>query len=103
MKSTRMKSAAVLFASGLVLLAGCSTETTVVAPSGPPLVNINPNHHGNLAAAQQLIYQAYNKIIDAQRANQGQLGGHAQNAKNLLTQASQELSNAAAVANAEGR
>jgi len=64
-----------------------------------PYVNIDPNRHGNLAAAQDFIVQAYNRIADAQRANHGQLEGHAAHAKQLLTQANEELRLAADVAN----
>lgn len=68
-----------------------------------PVVNIDPHRHGNLAAAQRYIVQAYQKLDSAQRANQDQLGGHAQRAKNLLTQADEEIRLAANVSNAEGR
>jgi hypothetical protein len=67
-----------------------------------PVVNIY-RRHGNLRAAQICIVQAYQKIDAAQRDNQDQLGGHAQRAKDLLTQADQELRLAADVANREGR
>ena len=67
-----------------------------------PVVNIS-NRHGNLRTAQQDIVNAYQKIQNAQAANDGQLGGHAQRAKDLLAQADSELRQAANVANAEGR
>ncbi len=67
-----------------------------------PVVNIDPHRHGNLAAAQQFIVDAYQKLNAAQAANEDQLGGHAQRAKNLLTQADAEIRLAANVANAEG-
>ena len=67
--------------------------------SSAPYVNIDPNRHGNLAAAQDFIAQAYNRIGDAQRANHGQLDGHAAHAKQLLVQANEELRLAADVAN----
>ena len=68
-----------------------------------PVVNIDPHRHGNMAAAQRYIVQAYQKLDAAQRANDDQLGGHAQRAKDLLTQADQEIRLAANVANSEGR
>ena len=68
-----------------------------------PVVNIDRYRHGNLASAQSYIVQAYQSINNAQRANDGQLGGHAQRAKDLLTQADAELRLAADVANQEGR
>lgn len=61
------------------------------------------NRHGNLRSPQADIVNAYQKIDRAQAANQGQLGGHAQRAKDLLAQADSELRQAANVANAEGR
>ena len=67
-----------------------------------PVVNIDPHRHGNLAAAQGYIVNAYQRIQQAQRANHGELGGHAQRAKDLLTQADAELRLAADVANEEG-
>jgi hypothetical protein len=67
-----------------------------------PVVNIG-NRHGNLRNAQGNIVQAYQRIERAQAANDGQLGGHAQRAKELLIQADIELRLAANVANTEGR
>jgi hypothetical protein len=68
-----------------------------------PVVNIDRYRHGNLAAAQSYIVQAYQSVSNAQQANDDQLGGHAQKAKDLLTQADAELRLAANVANSEGR
>jgi len=68
-----------------------------------PVVNIDRRRHGNLAAAQEYIVQAYQKLDRAQAANDDQLGGHAQRAKELLTQADIEIRLAANVANSEGR
>jgi hypothetical protein len=68
-----------------------------------PVVNIDHYRHGNLASAQSYIVQAYQSISYAQQANDGQLGGHAQRAKDLLTQADAELRLAADVSNREGR
>jgi hypothetical protein len=68
-----------------------------------PVVNIDPHRHGNMAAAQKFIVQAYQKLDAAQRDNDDQLGGHAQRAKDLLTQADAEIRLAANVANSEGR
>jgi hypothetical protein len=65
-----------------------------------PVVTIDPNRHGNLAAAQGDIVDAYQRIDMAQSANTDQLGGHAQKAKDFLSQANMELSLAADFANA---
>jgi len=71
-----------------------------VAIAQSPFVNIDRNRHGNLAAAQQYIVQAYGRVSDAQHANHDRLGGHAQRAKELLTEANEELRLAADTANA---
>jgi hypothetical protein len=68
-----------------------------------PVVNIDPHRHGNMAAAQKFIVQAYQKLDAAQQANDDQLGGHAQRAKDLLTQADVEIRLAANVANSNRR
>jgi hypothetical protein len=65
-----------------------------------PVVNIDSHHHGNLAAAQNDIVEAYDSLDRAQKANEDQLGGHAQKAKELLIEADQEIRRAANVANA---
>jgi hypothetical protein len=61
--------------------------------------NINPARHPNLAAAQRLCDQAYAKVSAAQDANEFDLDGHAAKAKDLLSQANQELKAAAAASN----
>lgn len=57
------------------------------------------SRHANLAEAQQLIQQAYDKIEVAQKDNREHLGGHADKAKQLLAEASRELKAAAEYAN----
>jgi hypothetical protein len=64
-----------------------------------PKQNISKGLHPNLAAAQRLSEQAYQRIIQAQEANEWDLGGHAQKAKNLLEEANNELKLAAEQAN----
>jgi hypothetical protein len=85
------------------LLVGTALYTAIACVSvtfaQAPVVNIDSHRHGNLAAAQSYIVQAYQKIDSAQRDNHDQLGGHAQKAKDLLTQADAELRLAANVAN----
>lgn len=66
-----------------------------------PMENINKNVHPKLAEAQRLIGEANKSIAEAQRANKNHLGGHAEKARRLLAQASQELAEAAAYANAQ--
>lgn len=64
-----------------------------------PAKNVSPKKHPNLAAAQRLSAQAYDKVIAAQKANEWDLGGHAQKAKDLLEQVNQELKQAAETSN----
>lgn len=47
--------------------------------------------HGNLQAAMEMIHHAEKRISMAQKANEFDLGGHAQKAKDLLAQAETEL------------
>ncbi len=67
-----------------------------------PVVNIG-KHHGALRHAQESLVSAYQSIQQAQQNNDGQLGGHAERAKQLITQADEELRMAANVSNNEGR
>jgi hypothetical protein len=64
-----------------------------------PVRNINPHRHPNLAAAQKFSAQAYDKIVAAQQANEWDLNGHAQKAKELLDQVNHELKEAAEASN----
>ena len=68
-----------------------------------PETDINPRNHPNLAAAQRYCLQAFQHITDAQQANEWDLGGHAQRAKDLLDQASHELKEAADASNRNER
>jgi hypothetical protein len=64
-----------------------------------PKANISGGRHPNLAAAQRLSQQAYQKIVAAQEANEWDMAGHAQKAKNLLDEVNRELKQAAEAAN----
>jgi hypothetical protein len=64
-----------------------------------PIDNVNASRHPNLAAAQRLSSQAYRRIIEAQEANEWDMNGHAQHAKELLDEVNRELSAAAEAAN----
>ncbi|HTV60326.1 MAG TPA: hypothetical protein VMJ93_15745 [Verrucomicrobiae bacterium] len=70
-----------------------------VAMGQRPAQNVSPGRHPNLAAAQRLTSMAYNKIVAAQEANEWDMDGHAQKAKDLLDQANQQLKLAAEAAN----
>jgi hypothetical protein len=65
----------------------------------PPSRNVAPGRHPNLAAAQRLSAQAFQRITAAQEANEWDMQGHAKHAKELLEQANNELKAAAQAAN----
>jgi hypothetical protein len=66
---------------------------------GQPERDVSPTRHPNLAAAQLLIDEAFNRISDARRANEWDMDGHAAKAKEFLDQANRELKLAAEAAN----
>lgn len=78
-------------------LAACAVTAQV------PVQNIDPERHGNLAAAQRLVVQSFERLSDAQVANNYRLGGHVERAKDLLRQANEEIKMAAETANANRR
>ncbi|HXO99713.1 MAG TPA: hypothetical protein VN813_04380 [Luteibacter sp.] len=78
---------------GATLAVGC-----VSVAQEAPRVDIG-DRHGNLRAAQEHIVQAWRMVDEAQIANDSRLGGHAGRAKELLSQANEELRLAADVAN----
>ncbi len=84
------------------VLAGVCVLLLVVAGAvfaQPPARNVNPHRHPHIAAAQRLAHQAWEKVSEAQRANEWDLGGHAQKAKELLDQVNNELKMAAEASN----
>jgi hypothetical protein len=70
-----------------------------VAVAQKPVENVSGKRHPNLAAAQRLSQQAFEKITAAQQANEWDMDGHAAKAKDLLDQANQQLKLAAEAAN----
>jgi hypothetical protein len=92
-----MRNRHILF-SGLLGAALLATSPGF-AQKGMPVDNINAQKHPNLAAAQRLSDQAYQKIVAAQQANEWDMDGHAQKAKELLEQVNVELKQAALAAN----
>jgi len=70
---------------------------------GPPEHDIDPHRHPILADAQRLCDQAFNRVSEAQKANDWDMKGHAARAKALLEQASHELKQAALADNRHGR
>jgi ABC-type uncharacterized transport system substrate-binding protein len=73
--------------------------TASAAFAEEPVRNINPKKHPNLAAAQKMSQKAFEKITAAQQANEFDMDGHAQKAKELLEQVNHELKEAAEAAN----
>lgn len=84
------------------LFLSCVAVDCAMAQAQAPSVTIDPQRHGNLAAAQSDVIQAYTRITEAQRDNNSHLGGHAQRAKELLSQANQEIALSADQADANG-
>lgn len=70
-----------------------------VAVAQRPKDNVSAARHPNLAAAQRLSRQAWQRVVDAQQANEWDLAGHAQRAKELLDQVNNELKLAAEASN----
>ena len=64
-----------------------------------PKDNVSAARHPNIAAAQRFSQQAWDKIVAAQKANEWDMGGHAQKAKELLDEVNKELKLAAETAN----
>jgi hypothetical protein len=77
---------------------GLAGMTAAVAAAQPKQTE-PPQPHPNLAAAQDLSQQAYDKIVAAQQANEWDMQGHAHKAKTLLAQANTQLKLAAKLAN----
>jgi len=88
-------------AFGVLCLCFAVSGTTIA--QGPPERNIDAHRHPILADAQRLVDQAYNRVSEAQRANDWDMRGHAAKAKALLEQASRELKAAALADNRHGR
>ncbi len=86
---------------GVILGAASTFGCATMAQQGP-VVDIG-NRHGNLRQAQENIVQAWQLVSDAQYDNDDRLGGHAGRAKELLTEANEELRLAADVANEHER
>lgn len=86
----------------IAMTAGLAVFATA-AIAQQPVRDVSGKRHPNLAAAQRLVDQAYKRVVDAQQANEFDLGGHAQRAKELLDQANAELKQAAQVSNENHR
>ena len=64
-----------------------------------PTLNVSPYRHGNIARAQEFSRNAFDAMTQAQQANEFDMGGHAERAKQLLAQANDEMKLAAEWAN----
>ncbi len=93
MKRIRRRTGLLAGVMGFGLLAGTA------ALGQRPRDNVSPHRHPNLAAAQRLSQQAWQRIVAAQEDNEWDMQGHAQHAKDLLDQANKELKLAAETAN----
>lgn len=79
---------------------GTALLVSGAAQAAKPAQNVSPKKHPNLAAAQRLSEEAFEKLKAAQVANEWDMKGHAQKAKELLEEASHEMKLAAEAANA---
>jgi hypothetical protein len=82
---------------------GCMLVIGGAAIAQRPARNVSGARHPNIAAAQRLARQAWQRVVDAQKANEWDLDGHAQKAKDLLDQANNELKLAAEASNRNHR
>jgi hypothetical protein len=80
----------------LALCAACSLGAAAFAQQPPVDV---AERRGNMRAARQLIQRAWQKVNGAQQDNNCNLGGHAGRAKELLSQASEQIKLRAEAAN----
>ena len=81
-----------LLATSLMLVATLAVAKT-------PSQNVSPRKHPNIAAAQRLSEQAFEKLSAAQTANEFDMNGHAAKAKEALQLANSEMKLAAEAAN----
>ena len=77
----------------------CLFLIATVGSAQKPAKDISAKKHPNLAAAQKFSRQAWEKVVAAQQANEWDMNGHAQKAKDLLDQVNNELKLAAEAAN----
>ena len=89
--------------NSLLKLAGALVLLGGLAIAQRPKDNVSGGRHPNLAAAQRLSQQAWQRIVAAQEANEFDMQGHAQKAKGLLDEVNKELKLAAEAANHKGR
>jgi hypothetical protein len=86
------------------LIKAVSLSLALAAPLGlalakEPVKNVSAAKHPNLAAAQKLCAQAFDKLEAAQKANEYDMDGHAAKAKDMLKTVNDEIKLAAEAAN----
>jgi hypothetical protein len=81
-----------------ILLSGLMAITPSLV-TAQPVHDISSHRHPHLAAAQRFCDRADRAIHAAQQANEFDLGGHAQQAMQLLDQANAQLKMAATTSN----
>lgn len=85
------------FLSRALVITAIAAPLTLAFAKGP--ANNVGQRHPNMAAAQDLIGKAYDRLEAAQKANEYDLGGHAKRAKEALKLAADEIKLAAETAN----
>jgi hypothetical protein len=81
----------------LAALAALAVLST--AALADPVKDVDPKLHPNLAAAQSLVVDAFDKLKAAQSANEFDMSGHAQKAKEMLDKVNEQIKQAAQAAN----
>ena len=84
--------------AAIVLVLGLGLASSCTRPYTNP--RVSPRLHPNLAAAQNFIERALDRLTMAQQANDFDMEGHAARAKSLLDEAYSEIKQAALAANA---
>ncbi len=88
-----------IFASA-IFAAGVLVGQVVVTPP-PPRITVAP-HYNNMQDAQKALLVAYDYLIQAQKNNNGELGGYAATAEQEIDQADNNILLAAEYAQAHG-
>lgn len=83
-----MKSLLLASSLAFVLLSGCAAADA----QPPPVQDIPRYRRSNLADAQDALRLAFDRIVAAQESIHSLQGGHAAHAKDLVREASMELS-----------
>jgi len=90
------------FVINALALSVALSSGVLIGAVAQPHVNTNARRHPNLNAAQVAIGNAWNSLVAAQKANEFDLGGHAQKAKDALDTANHEIKLAAETSNNNG-